>query len=190
MKFTAQNVKPGDIVRGIGLVVEYGEPQSDFFTSLIGYVSTRNAETGQFEQSPSSMVLPHDHLVNVRRSDENFRADQLAGVEAALTAFHSGEFANDVDVLVTRLNEIANRPRHAATAWGEVYGLVDATDLPTLGADGALGLLTLLGKYSLVAVLDGSAAEVEGVDDSVEWTGGDTTLADHADGPSTAGPYA
>ena len=165
MRINATDVKPGDRVRGIGLVVDYSEPQDDSNTHLEGHFSVR-AEGGGFYQSPGRIIVPNDHRVNVVRSDENFHADRLADVDAAIIAFHSGSFEADVDTFVTRLTEIANRPRHTGAAWGEVYGLVDATDLPTLGADGVLGLLDLLGKYSLVAVLNGEAAALEAGDDA------------------------
>lgn len=65
MQVQAQSVKPGDFVRGIGLVVEFSEPQSDFTTSLSGHY-VLNRETGE-QWSAQPIVLPNEHLVNVRR---------------------------------------------------------------------------------------------------------------------------
>lgn len=161
MKIQALNVLPGDIVRGIGLVVEYSEPHSDFQTALVGHVSTRNPEDGKFEQTPAVIQLPNEHLVNVRRSDENFRNDRVSLVQAALTEFAE---TGDQDRFASALGHVADMPRGAHTSWGEVWGLTDQFDLAALGADMTLEKLDLLGMYSLAAVVSGEAEALEAGD--------------------------
>jgi hypothetical protein len=67
MQVQAQNIRPGDRIRGIGLTVDFSEPFSDWVTNVEGTVSTRNAETGEFEKASVEIKLPNTHLVNVRR---------------------------------------------------------------------------------------------------------------------------
>ena len=86
MKVQAHQIQPGDIVRGIGLKVEFAEPATDFHTALTGTVSVREDgedETGGYVQHPTTITLPNAHLVNVRRSDEAFRAGRAQPVWAA-----------------------------------------------------------------------------------------------------------
>jgi hypothetical protein len=68
MRTTASQIRPADLVRGIGLTVEFAEPENDFATRLVGTVSTRDSETGGYEQYAAQIVLPNEHRVNVRRA--------------------------------------------------------------------------------------------------------------------------
>lgn len=113
MRVAAKDVKPGDRVRGIGLVVEYSEPQSDFVWSLVGDVSTK--EDGDYSEFHTSIVLPNDHLVNVCRSDANFRDDRVALVQGALTRFREADGSSDdtTQTLVDELTRVAAMPRGA-----------------------------------------------------------------------------
>lgn len=110
MRVAATNVLPGDRVRGIGLVVDDVVPETDFTTAITGHVSTRegDGEFGVF--SGVKVVLPNEHVVNVVRSDENFRADRVAAVGTALTAFRESD---DVEAFVAELTRIGSMPRGA-----------------------------------------------------------------------------
>lgn len=66
MHVQANTVQPGDRVRGIGLVVEYVEPATDFDTRLVGKVSTVDP-TGEWAQAEVTVTLPNNHIVNVAR---------------------------------------------------------------------------------------------------------------------------
>lgn len=89
MRITTTNVKPGDRVRGIGLVVTEVTPETDFSTRIEGNVSSRPDPAagydadGEYQLTEVSVVLPNSHVVNVVRSDENFRADQVAEIDEA-----------------------------------------------------------------------------------------------------------
>jgi hypothetical protein len=63
MKIQAQNVRPGDRIQGIGMVVEMAVPQDDFNTFVEGHVSDRE----QGEQFATSVILPNAHWVRVSR---------------------------------------------------------------------------------------------------------------------------
>lgn len=110
MKVSATNVLPGDIVRGIGLVVEYSEPETDFATRLEGYVSTRiQTEDGpDYVRDAAKVILPNDHQVNVRRASANYRLDLIGWVGEAFGAY--GEHGND-DQLVGDLTKVIGRSR-------------------------------------------------------------------------------
>lgn len=96
MRVTASNVQPGDRVRGIGLVAEYVEPQTDFTTSISGYVSQKHEDGGQTFHT--SIILPNEHLVNVARSDAAFRADQIERVVDVLQQWEDGELDDEETV--------------------------------------------------------------------------------------------
>lgn len=66
MKVKASEVREGDRVQGIGLVVEFSEPHSDFTHALVGRVHTRDAN-GEVEQFATTLILPNDHMVRVSR---------------------------------------------------------------------------------------------------------------------------
>jgi len=74
MRTTAQSVRPTDLVRGIGLVVEYAEPETAYATRLSGHVG---------DAFPTSVVVPNDHFVNVRRL---FEAGDTVTVPAHLVS--------------------------------------------------------------------------------------------------------
>jgi len=92
MQIEAYLVKPGDRVRGLGLVIEYVEPEDDFHTRLVGFVQNRDDELEMFT---TSVVVPNTHRVNVRRSDANFRADQVAALRSALTDLENGALGDE-----------------------------------------------------------------------------------------------
>lgn len=64
MRTTTSAVRPTDLVRGLGLVVEFVEPETEFTTRLTGHVGSD--ERGNLF-SGVSVVLPNEHLVNVAR---------------------------------------------------------------------------------------------------------------------------
>lgn len=66
MKVKASEVREDDRVQGIGLVVEFSEPHSDFTHALVGRVHTRDANGG-VEQFATTLILPNDHMVRVSR---------------------------------------------------------------------------------------------------------------------------
>lgn len=63
MRIATSTVRPTDLVRGIGLVVDFAEPETDFTTRLSGRVIDR--ESG--DEFTTSIILPNDHQVGVRR---------------------------------------------------------------------------------------------------------------------------
>lgn len=65
MQIAASAVREGDVIRGIGLVVEFNEPQTDFEARLAGHIVV-NRETGE-TYGPVSIIVPNEHKVNVRR---------------------------------------------------------------------------------------------------------------------------
>lgn len=71
MNVTAAATRPGDRIRGIGLVVEYSEPEADYTTAIEGYVltpmPTLEGNSAEFEKTPVKLVLPNTHRVNVVR---------------------------------------------------------------------------------------------------------------------------
>ena len=77
MRTTAQSVRPTDVVRGIGLVVEYVEPETDYVTRLVGRVGRGD------EAFETSVLVPNDHIVRVRRL---FEAGDAVTVPAHLAA--------------------------------------------------------------------------------------------------------
>lgn len=126
MRVAAQNIKPGDRIRGIGLTVIYAEPQDDFRTRLEGTVSVRSEDgTAPYD---TALVLPNEHLVNVVRSDEAFRADRIELVQAALNRFDSAGFEADADALIAELTRVGNMPRHAAVHPANVAAIVGNFD--------------------------------------------------------------
>lgn len=159
MRINATNVLPGDRVRGIGLVVEYSEPQDDFNTTLEGHYSVP-AEGGGYYQHPARITVPNTHRVNVVRSAENFLADRVADAEAALVSYRSDDaFGGDVDTLVTRLTEVGSRPRHAHVSWGDVYSLVDAMKLDEVGGELVVAKLDAVNEHGILGVLGDPADE-------------------------------
>lgn len=122
MRIQAQHVKSGDRVRGLGLVVEFSEPETDHTTALEGHVSQRHEDGGQ--HFPVKVVLPNGHLVNVVRSDENFRADRVTLTEGVLAAFNTGAGVSFND-LVSRLTAVANLPRHREVAFEQVMAVAN-----------------------------------------------------------------
>lgn len=121
MRIQAQHVKPGDRVRGIGITVTFSEPQSDFHTRLEGTVSTR-VEEGLYATYDTFIVVPNNHLVNVRRSDENFRADRVDLIDGVRTSFTDDPEVT-FDDFVARLTAVANLPRHREVTGEDVYEL-------------------------------------------------------------------
>lgn len=93
MQIQAQNVLPGDRVRGVGLIVEYAEPHTDFSIALVGQVSSRDSE-GEYQLSPATIVVPNSHLVNVVRADANFRADQVSRIAELHTKWVEDEISD------------------------------------------------------------------------------------------------
>jgi hypothetical protein len=65
VQITAATTRPGDIVRGIGLVVEFSEPQDDNTTHLAGYVIPERAVPDA--RYAVELNLPNEHRINVRR---------------------------------------------------------------------------------------------------------------------------
>lgn len=149
MRVTTTNVKPGDRVRGIGLVVTEVTPENDFWTRVEGTVS-RRAEFGGYDVAETHVLLPNDHVVNVVRSDENFRADQVEAVQAALDEYNATGEGDDLDevmgTLVEKLTAIANRPRHAYTTIGQVSDLYLSGELE--GNESAEEVLTKLDELA------------------------------------------
>lgn len=109
MRVRTHNVKPGDRVRGLGLVVEFSEPETDHTWALQGHVSQRREDGGQ--QFPVKVVLPNEHVVNVVRTDESFRADRLERVAKAISEFQEDDGDEAEEHLTEELTRIANMPR-------------------------------------------------------------------------------
>jgi hypothetical protein len=157
MRVAATNVLPGDRVRGIGLVVEYSEPETDFSTALVGKVSSRPDPAagydadGPFQTTDVKVVLPNNHLVNVVRSDSNFHDDRVAAVSDALTrnAEDDGSTNDTTQTLVDELHRIANMPRGQYVDKGYVYKLV--FDLS--GTESAIEVLDQLDTLSAGATV-------------------------------------
>ena len=85
MHVTAQNLKVGDRIRGLGLTVVFVEPQTDHLTSVEGAVGHST------DQAPVTLVLPNEHRVNVRR---------LFAVGDTVTVRDSAFLVDDFDVVV------------------------------------------------------------------------------------------
>ena len=65
MQITASATRPGDMLRGIGLFVEFSEPETDYSTRITGYVVTDRETDERF--GGITLVLPNEHKVGVRR---------------------------------------------------------------------------------------------------------------------------
>lgn len=65
MQINASATRTGDMLRGIGLFVEFSEPETDFATRITGYVVTDRETDERF--SGVTLVLPNEHKVGVRR---------------------------------------------------------------------------------------------------------------------------
>lgn len=125
MKFTATNVLPGDIIRGVGLLVEEVDPLTDTTTRLYGKVSTRNPDwdgvsegaDGKYLNHNAIIEVPNDHLLNVRRSDEAFRADRIRLLTEAVDRFRDGDGEDPEqgstawDLFLSRVFRIGRMPR-------------------------------------------------------------------------------
>lgn len=76
MHVQANTVQPGDRVRGIGLLVDFIEPATDFATTLVGKVSTAPNPaagydpSGEWQVEEVQVTLPNNHIVNVARYAE------------------------------------------------------------------------------------------------------------------------
>lgn len=145
MKIAASTIQSGDIVRGIGVkVLSVAQIDNGNWAAINGTVSTRNPlfgamgeETEEYTLTPVTMSFPSDHRINVRRSDENFRADRLSLVQEALDRAY-GEVETDhieaTALLADRLYRVGCMPRgrkfqlQPESVRDFVAGLLDGTE--------------------------------------------------------------
>lgn len=63
MKIAVKDLRQGDRIQGLGLIVGLAVPQDDFNTYVEGFVIDRE----QDEKFNTSVILPNDHFVRVSR---------------------------------------------------------------------------------------------------------------------------
>lgn len=109
MRTTASQIRPADLVRGIGLTVEFAEPENDFATRLTGTVSTLDPESvehAKYYTHETQIVLPNDHRVNVRRA---FQPGDRVTVPVGYIDFESAEalqFLLGADYVAMEVDEV------------------------------------------------------------------------------------
>lgn len=138
MRIAAHTVRPGDRIRGIGLVVEYSEPASDATTRLEGHLSVRTE--GGFYEHPARVDLPNEHVVNVVRSDENFRADRIRWIDEAVGRLDAVDEQTHDQFLVD-LTRVANAPRGRFVTVDQVREVIGDADVSLIDYDELLDAL-------------------------------------------------